>query len=78
VWIALTDPANPNPLPKSSYALAIGVQASCLGGGAIYAAPSMTGPWEYVGNLYNQLSIEPQVSAGASAAHCSLQDVSAL
>eukprot|EP00775_Hariotina_reticulata_P005547 gene5547-5783_t len=67
VWIALTDPANPTPLPKSSYALAIGVQTFCLGAGAIYAAPSMTGPWEYLGNLYNQLSIEPQAGAETEA-----------
>lgn len=64
VWLALTSNSsdNSNPLPQSHFALAVGVQAHCLGGGAIYTAPSMAGPWSYAGNLYNQINIEPQVN----------------
>eukprot|EP00879_Flechtneria_rotunda_P010888 GHRR01011378.1.p1 GENE.GHRR01011378.1~~GHRR01011378.1.p1 ORF type:complete len:726 (+),score=212.30 GHRR01011378.1:2377-4554(+) len=54
---ALTLPENPNPLPKSHYALAIGVQAYCLGGAGIYTAPTMEGPWTFVGSLYNQMNM---------------------
>jgi hypothetical protein len=64
VWLALTDPSNPNPLPNSSYALAVGAQSFCLGGAPMYSAPNMMGPWSYVGMLYSQLDAEPEVRLG--------------
>lgn len=61
IYDALTSSKNPRLLPASSYALAIGVQAFCLGGAAIFTAPELSGPWTYRGSLYNQLAPEPQV-----------------
>jgi hypothetical protein len=61
VYQALTGPDNPRPLNQSHYALAIGVQAYCMGGAGIYTAPTMAGPWSYAGSLYNQMVPEPQV-----------------
>lgn len=49
------------------YALAIGVQAYCLGGAGIFTAPDMAGPWTYRGSLFNQATIEPNVSSQAQS-----------
>jgi hypothetical protein len=61
IWTALTSPDNPEPLPQPHYALAVGSQAFCMGGAGIYTAANMSGPWSYVGTLFNQLEIEPEV-----------------
>ncbi|WIA23949.1 hypothetical protein OEZ85_013588 [Tetradesmus obliquus] len=67
VWLALTSTQNPQPLPKSQFALAIGTQQNCLGGAGIFTAPTMAGPWSYAGNLYNQLDAEPEVNGQCRA-----------
>ncbi|WIA44458.1 hypothetical protein OEZ86_007207 [Tetradesmus obliquus] len=75
VWLALTSTQNPQPLPKSQFALAIGTQQNCLGGAGIFTAPTMAGPWSYAGNVYNQLDAEPEVNgqcrAGRTASNTS-------
>lgn len=60
VYQALTSRDNPRPLPKDHYALAVGVQAYCLGGAGIYTAPDMAGPWTYRGSLFSQIGPEPE------------------
>ena len=68
MYDALTSKDNPKPLDKSHFALAIGVQAFCLGGAGIYTAPSMEGPWTFRGSLFSQLSPEPDVRGVAHSA----------
>lgn len=46
-------------VPK--FAWVLGAQAFCLGSAAVYTAPGLEGPWEFSGNMFNQLAIDGQV-----------------